>query len=493
MPRDTPLKKTLFACDELSGFVHACGLVRPTGLDGLEPKSVRKKLKQPSFAAGVHRDEVYAGAELLGLELDEHIANVVAALQPIAPELGLRTAARGELLGLRLDRLRRGSTRGGQAARPGERRRALGLGEARQARRSSTAGRAAGCGVAARARRARPGRGPRGASRRRCAARSATSERRRQRAAHEAAADEDVRRAGPARRVALVGRVVSPADVRLVERDVEVARDDHRLLDLGLAVDEARARRSSASASRRSPELVACRFAISSRCRRAARPWRCGRRAARAPTSAPASRRARAAGLLLAERVRVERDLLLLRGRRRRSGPGSRCPCPCEPTSCPTARRHARSGRASAARVRAATACHARPTRRRCRAPSAGTSCRQTIAGRSAVDELDHLAQVTPFRPGGDVLPWKRFQVRTSIGALLYETVRVVDRGSAGVHAWYDHELAAALARRGRRRSRSRRRVSASRSCRRRTATGASSASIRSRRGSSGARARGCR
>ncbi len=61
MPRDTPLKKTLFACDELSGFVHACGLVRPTGLDGLEPKSVRKKLKQPSFAAGVHRDEVVMG------------------------------------------------------------------------------------------------------------------------------------------------------------------------------------------------------------------------------------------------------------------------------------------------------------------------------------------------------------------------------------------------------------------------------------------------
>jgi putative nucleotidyltransferase with HDIG domain len=93
IPRDTPLKKTLFACDELSGFVHACGLVRPTGLDGLEPKSVRKKLKQPSFAAGVHRDEVYAGAELLELDLDEHIANVIAALQPIAPELGLRTAA----------------------------------------------------------------------------------------------------------------------------------------------------------------------------------------------------------------------------------------------------------------------------------------------------------------------------------------------------------------------------------------------------------------
>jgi putative nucleotidyltransferase with HDIG domain len=93
MERDTPLKRTLFACDELSGFVHACGLVRPTGLDGLEPKSVRKKLKQPSFAAGVHRDEVYAGAELVALELDEHIANVIAALQPIGPELGLRTSA----------------------------------------------------------------------------------------------------------------------------------------------------------------------------------------------------------------------------------------------------------------------------------------------------------------------------------------------------------------------------------------------------------------
>ena len=93
LPRDTQLKKVLFACDELSGFVHACGLVRPTGLDGLEPKSVRKKLKQPSFAAGVHRDEVYEGAELLELELDEHIANVVRAMQPIAQELGLRTAA----------------------------------------------------------------------------------------------------------------------------------------------------------------------------------------------------------------------------------------------------------------------------------------------------------------------------------------------------------------------------------------------------------------
>jgi putative nucleotidyltransferase with HDIG domain len=96
MPRDTQLKKSLFACDELSGFVHACGLVRPTGLDGLEPKSVKKKLKQPSFAAGVHRDEVYAGAEGLGLDLDDHIRNVITAMQPIAPQLGLRTAETAE-------------------------------------------------------------------------------------------------------------------------------------------------------------------------------------------------------------------------------------------------------------------------------------------------------------------------------------------------------------------------------------------------------------
>lgn len=92
LARDTPLKKALYACDELSGFVTACGFVRPTGLEGLEPKSVRKKLKQPSFAAGVNRNDVDRGAELLELPLDEHIANVVAALQPIAPQLGLPTA-----------------------------------------------------------------------------------------------------------------------------------------------------------------------------------------------------------------------------------------------------------------------------------------------------------------------------------------------------------------------------------------------------------------
>jgi putative nucleotidyltransferase with HDIG domain len=93
MERDTDLKRTLFACDELAGFIHACGLVRPDGIDTLTPKSVKKKLKQPSFAAGVHRDEVYAGAELLGVDLDEHIQTVTDAMKPIAAELGLRTAA----------------------------------------------------------------------------------------------------------------------------------------------------------------------------------------------------------------------------------------------------------------------------------------------------------------------------------------------------------------------------------------------------------------
>ncbi|HEY7706373.1 MAG TPA: HDIG domain-containing metalloprotein [Gaiellaceae bacterium] len=93
LPRDTDLKKALFACDELAGFVHACGLVRPDGIQTLTPKSVKKKLKQPSFAAGVHRDEVYAGAELLGVEFDEHVQTVTDAMKPISAELGLRTEA----------------------------------------------------------------------------------------------------------------------------------------------------------------------------------------------------------------------------------------------------------------------------------------------------------------------------------------------------------------------------------------------------------------
>ncbi len=93
LERETPLEKTLFACDELAGFVHACGLVRPDGITTLEPSSVKKKLKQKSFAAGVNRDDVREGFELIGMEPDEHITNVIAALRPIAPELGLRTVA----------------------------------------------------------------------------------------------------------------------------------------------------------------------------------------------------------------------------------------------------------------------------------------------------------------------------------------------------------------------------------------------------------------
>lgn len=89
MPRDTPLKKTLFACDELAGFIQACGLVRPDGIETLESKSVRKKLKQRSFAAGVNREEVYRGAEELGIDLDEHVRNVVTAMRPISADLGL--------------------------------------------------------------------------------------------------------------------------------------------------------------------------------------------------------------------------------------------------------------------------------------------------------------------------------------------------------------------------------------------------------------------
>jgi putative nucleotidyltransferase with HDIG domain len=89
VPRETRLSKTLFAVDELSGFIAACAMVRPTGIVGLTPKSVKKKLKQPSFAAGVNRDEVRQGAEELGVDFDEHVANVIAAMEERADTLGL--------------------------------------------------------------------------------------------------------------------------------------------------------------------------------------------------------------------------------------------------------------------------------------------------------------------------------------------------------------------------------------------------------------------
>jgi putative nucleotidyltransferase with HDIG domain len=87
--RDSPMEKTLFAVDELSGFVMACAYVRPTGIHGLTPKSVKKKMKTPAFAAAVNRDELRNGAEELGIEFDEHLAFVIAALEERADELEL--------------------------------------------------------------------------------------------------------------------------------------------------------------------------------------------------------------------------------------------------------------------------------------------------------------------------------------------------------------------------------------------------------------------
>ncbi len=87
VPRQTPMEKTLYAVDELSGFVLACAYVRPQGLEGMAPKSVRKKLKQPSFAAAVNRDELYRGAEDLGVDFDEHLSIVIEALAERGAEL----------------------------------------------------------------------------------------------------------------------------------------------------------------------------------------------------------------------------------------------------------------------------------------------------------------------------------------------------------------------------------------------------------------------
>ncbi len=85
----TTLDKALLACDELTGFVMACALIRPTGIHGLSWKSVRKKLKTERFAAGVERHEVRTGAELLGVELADHTTFVIEALTEKAAELGL--------------------------------------------------------------------------------------------------------------------------------------------------------------------------------------------------------------------------------------------------------------------------------------------------------------------------------------------------------------------------------------------------------------------
>jgi len=92
-PRDRPIRKALFAVDELCGFLTAAALIRPTRLAGLEPSSVKKKLKTASFAAAVKREDIHAGAELLGLSLDDHIRNCISAMQAAADSLGLAAPA----------------------------------------------------------------------------------------------------------------------------------------------------------------------------------------------------------------------------------------------------------------------------------------------------------------------------------------------------------------------------------------------------------------
>jgi putative nucleotidyltransferase with HDIG domain len=87
--RDSPMEQALFAVDELSGFIMACAYVRPTGIHGLTPKSVKKKMKTPAFAAAVNRDELREGAEALGVDFDEHVAFVIAALESEADTLEL--------------------------------------------------------------------------------------------------------------------------------------------------------------------------------------------------------------------------------------------------------------------------------------------------------------------------------------------------------------------------------------------------------------------
>ena len=88
-PRDRPIRKTLFACDELCGFIYAAALIRPERIQGLKPKSITKKMKQKSFAAAVSREDIHEGTELLNLELNEHIANCIEALTSIAADIDL--------------------------------------------------------------------------------------------------------------------------------------------------------------------------------------------------------------------------------------------------------------------------------------------------------------------------------------------------------------------------------------------------------------------
>ena len=94
VPRETPLEKTLFACDELAGFLTACALVKPgKSLAEVEAKSVRKKMKDKAFARSVNRDDITQGAADLGVGLEDHIAFCIEAMKGIAGELGLDGSA----------------------------------------------------------------------------------------------------------------------------------------------------------------------------------------------------------------------------------------------------------------------------------------------------------------------------------------------------------------------------------------------------------------
>jgi putative nucleotidyltransferase with HDIG domain len=89
-PRQTPLDRTLFACDEMAGFLTACSLVKPgKTIFEVEPDSVKRKMKDKAFARGVSREDLAKGAQELGLPLEEHIATCIAAMRSVAPSLGL--------------------------------------------------------------------------------------------------------------------------------------------------------------------------------------------------------------------------------------------------------------------------------------------------------------------------------------------------------------------------------------------------------------------
>lgn len=92
---ESELDRTLVACDEITGLITATALVRPNGIADMKPKSVKKKMKDPTFARGVDREDVTRGAELIGVPLDEHVANVIEAMRDAADAIGLPTGSSG--------------------------------------------------------------------------------------------------------------------------------------------------------------------------------------------------------------------------------------------------------------------------------------------------------------------------------------------------------------------------------------------------------------